>query len=66
MPSRHVTGVDIQQNAAELCKKAAGENGFENLNVICADLKNLKPVLPMSSFDIVCCNPPYKNRRSRY
>ena len=60
MPSRHVAGVDIQQNAAELCEKAANENGFENLKVICADLKNLKPLLPMSSFDIVCCNPPYK------
>lgn len=55
-----VVGVDIQSGAVELCNTAANENGFTQLNAVCADLKKLRGVLQHGSFDVVTCNPPYK------
>lgn len=57
-----VFGVDIQKNACEIAEMAARENGFDNLKIINADLRNLKGILPFSEFDVVTCNPPYKKK----
>ncbi len=55
-----VYAVDIQKNACELCKKAGEENGFDNLEVVESDLRDLKGKLPFGAFNLVTCNPPYK------
>ena len=56
-------GVDIQAAACDLAKRAAEENGFTNLKIINADIRDidtLKRSLPLSAMDVVTCNPPYK------
>ena len=57
-----VYGIDIQENACKIASTAAKINGFDNLEIINADLRNLKGVLPFSEFDVVTCNPPYKKK----
>jgi len=55
-----VTGVDLDPRAAELAGRCAARNGLgDRLRVLCADLRDLRPVLPASSFDLVISNPPY-------
>ena len=57
---REVYGIDIQKGACEIASAAAKENGFNNLQIINADLRELKGVVPFSQFNVVTCNPPYK------
>ncbi len=54
----YITGIEIQKTVAELAEKNMQLNGFENVRIICEDLKNThmhiqKPV------DVITCNPPY-------
>lgn len=56
-----LTAVDIQEKAVSQAKKSVLLNSVEErLNVIQADLRNLKGVLPFGEFDLVTMNPPYK------
>lgn len=56
-----VDAVEIQSGACELIKKSVEFNHVEqNLNVINADLKDLKGRLEFGKYDLVACNPPYK------
>ena len=43
-----------------MARRSVELNGLDNISVVNADLKELKGVLPFGSFDLVCCNPPYK------
>ncbi len=56
-----VSAVEIQGEACELLNKSIKFNHVENnIDVINADLKDLKGRLPFGCFDVVACNPPYK------
>ena len=55
------TGVEIQTPAAEIAKSNIDLNDLgDRMQVINADLKNIKEFLPSGEFDLVTCNPPYK------
>lgn len=54
-------GVEIQTPAAEIAKSNIELNGLDDrMQIINADLKNIKEFLPSGEFDLVTCNPPYK------
>lgn len=55
-----ISAVEIQGEACALCERSIELNGFKNIKVYNNDLKLLKGVLPFGSFELVCCNPPYK------
>ncbi|MGN0468815.1 MAG: tRNA1(Val) (adenine(37)-N6)-methyltransferase [Acutalibacteraceae bacterium] len=56
-----VFAVEIQQKACRQLEKTLKLCGLENrLEVINADLRSLKGVLPLGEFDLVTMNPPYK------
>lgn len=56
-----ITAVDIQSAACGQLKRSLSLNGLENrVNVVNADLRQLKGVLGFGSFDLVTMNPPYK------
>ena len=56
-----VTAVEIQEDACRLLRDSVALNGLEDrLRVLNVDLKNLKGSLPFGAFDLVACNPPYK------
>lgn len=55
-----ITAVELQPEGADMARRSVELNGLDNISVVNADLKELKGVLPFGSFDLVCCNPPYK------
>ena len=55
-----VTGVELQEKAALLTRRAAEENGLAACFSVChGDLREVKTLFPSGSFDLVVCNPPY-------
>ena len=59
-PLLQVTGVELQPEAAALCRRAAEENQLgDRLRTVTGDLRNIRTLLPAGSFDLVVCNPPY-------
>lgn len=56
-----ITAVEIQPEACRQVQSAIERNGLqEKLEIVNADLRRLKGLLPMASFDLVTMNPPYK------
>lgn len=50
------TGVEIDPAGAALLAGAAAENGFENVQAVCADLQSYRVI---HLVDLVVANPPY-------
>ena len=60
-PGLSVCAVEIQKDACSLLRDSVCLNGLEDrLTVLNADLRDLKGKLPFGAFDVVACNPPYK------
>ena len=57
---KHVTAVEIQENACSMLERSIELNKIENISVINADLRELDGLVKYSSYDMVVCNPPYK------
>ena len=55
-----INAVEIQPQADDMAKRSVQHNNLNNINCINGDLKKLKGVLPFGYFDLVTCNPPYK------
>ena len=58
VPGLSLTGVELQQEYADLAQRNAEENGTP-LDVVCADLTELPAELRQQRFDHVIANPPY-------
>lgn len=58
--SLHITGVELQPEAAALAEKTAAANGLED-RLVClrADLRDASQLPPAGSFDLCVANPPY-------
>ena len=57
-----IDAVEIQENACALAQKSVEHNGLgENINIVNADLCDLKGRLPFGCYDVAVCNPPYKS-----
>ncbi len=61
---KEIYGVDIQPLAIEQFKNSVKKSQIENIFPICTDLKQIENFLPLQSFDVVTCNPPYKAANS--
>ncbi len=55
-----ITAVDIQQDACSLLQRSIELNSFTGINVINSDLKELKGKVNFGYYNLVVCNPPYK------
>ena len=55
-----INAVEIQEQGCDMAKRSAEHNNIGNINVLNCDMKNLKGILPFGYFDLVVCNPPYK------
>lgn len=56
-----VDAVELQKSACELAEKSVELNGFaDNMRVINSDLRELRGTLGFGCYDVVACNPPYK------
>lgn len=59
-PQLRAACVEINENAANLSRESVKLNGFEDrIDVLCADIKDVKTLFENEEFDFVTCNPPY-------
>lgn len=58
----HITGLEIQPEMAAMAARSVALNGLEQrVEIIEGDLKECVGQLGAGKFDVVVCNPPYKN-----
>lgn len=55
-----IYGVEIQPQGHLMATRSIELNNLTNVKAINSDLKDLKGTLPFGYFDLVSCNPPYK------
>jgi len=59
-PGMEITGVEIQEQWAELSRMNMQENGLDNrVKIVTADLREYVTLIPAGSYDLVVSNPPY-------
>ena len=59
-PSLSVTAVELQAAACALMERAVSENALaQRLRILHGDLREIRTLLPASSFRHLVCNPPY-------
>ena len=60
-----VVGIDSNRTMAGLARKNALDNGFaDRIEVLCEDVIKVKSLFPVSSFDGVVANPPFRTPHS--
>lgn len=65
--NKPVTAVEIQEDACALMQRAVEMSQLENrLNILNADLKEIRKDIPAGSFDLLTVNPPYFSVGSGY
>ena len=58
-----VTGVEFQEPMADLARRNVSLNGLgDRISILAADINSLKGRFPVSSFDLVVSNPPYRRQ----
>ena len=57
-PTLHVTGIELQPEAAALARENGQINGL-NFTVVEGDLRQIEALLPAGSMDYAVSNPPY-------
>jgi tRNA1Val (adenine37-N6)-methyltransferase len=60
-----IVGVELQEEMAGLAARNAALNGLEGqIEVVCDDILSVRKRFPVSSFDLVIANPPYRKADS--
>jgi tRNA1Val (adenine37-N6)-methyltransferase len=60
-PHVRVVGLEIQSDLASRARRGAEVNGLHDfLEIVEGDLRRIEAVLPRGWFDLVVCNPPYR------
>lgn len=61
--ARHITGLEIQEEMAEMASRSVSMNGLEErVKIVCGDIRNHSRLFGSSTFDVVVTNPPYMNQ----
>lgn len=56
----HFTGLEIQEECAEMASRSVSYNGLESdIDIVCGDIKEAAEIFGAASFHAVTCNPPY-------
>lgn len=56
----HLTGLEIQEESADMARRSVKLNGLENkIDIVTGDIKEADALFAAASFDVVTCNPPY-------
>lgn len=59
---KHFTGLEIQEEVAEMAARSVVLNGLEErVTIIRGDIKEASQIFGRASFDVVTSNPPYMN-----
>lgn len=58
----HFTGLEIQEESADMARRSVKLNGLENkVSIVTGDIKEAGRLLGAASFHVVTSNPPYMN-----
>ena len=61
IPDASLVAVELQEEMAGLAARNVALNGFQDrIEVVCDDVLSLRRRFPVSSFDLVTANPPYR------
>src|SRR6185369_2915808 len=64
-PGASVAGIDFNMDMAELAKENVLINGLaDRIDIVCGDVITVKSLFPVSSFDGVVANPPFRTTNS--
>jgi tRNA1Val (adenine37-N6)-methyltransferase len=64
-PSAEIVGVEFQEEMASYARRNVELNGLsQRVEILCADILTLRKRFPVSSFDLVVANPPYRRQGS--
>ena len=56
----HFTGLEIQEESAEMASRSVALNGLsDKIDIICDDINNAGELFAPGSFDVITTNPPY-------
>lgn len=56
----HFTGLEIQEECADMAMRSVQYNGLESaVDIVCGDIKEAAGIFGAASFDVVTSNPPY-------
>lgn len=56
----HFTGLEIQEECADMASRSVAYNGLESaIDIVCGDIKEAAEIFGAASFDVVTSNPPY-------
>ncbi|HBD86544.1 MAG TPA: methyltransferase [Clostridiales bacterium] len=58
-PGISLAGIEIQPEAAALCRKNLAANGWDASKILTGDLRDHRKLFGAGAFDLVVCNPPY-------
>ena len=58
-PAAEIGGVELQPDAAALCRENLAANGFPADGIITGDLREHRALLAAGAYDLVVSNPPY-------
>lgn len=57
---KHFTGLEIQEESADMARRSVVLNGLENkIEIVTGDIKDASERFGASSFDVITTNPPY-------
>ncbi len=65
-PAATVGGIELQPEAAALCRANLAENGMDAGGILCGDLRLHRTLLTAGTYDLVVSNPPYFAAGSGY
>ena len=55
----HITGIEIQQQVADMARRSVASNAIENISIITGDIRDCTLLAKYKNIDVVTCNPPY-------
>lgn len=59
-PGEHFTGLEIQEECAEMAQRSVAYNNLEqDIDIVCGDIKEAAEIFRAASFHAVTSNPPY-------
>ena len=62
-PRARIVGLERQETLAELARRNVELNGLsDRVTVVAEDVRDVRGRFPVSSFDVVVANPPYRRR----
>lgn len=59
-PGEHYTGLEIQEESADMARRSVAHNGLEDkIDIVTGDIKEASKIFGTAGFQVITTNPPY-------